>query len=131
VPVKNDAPQEDPVYRHSLREGILILAIWGLCLVYTCTYCYLFGYLSHEPHPSPVGPSLGEWLGPLTAFDRDPATLTTPLGLGIPDWIFYGVVLPWLLCIGVTFWFCLFYFVEDDLGDDALTTDDPGAGGES
>lgn len=129
--VNNDAREEDPVYRHSRREGILILALWFVCLLYTCTYCYLFGYLSHEPHPNPAGPALGAWIGPLTAFDRDPSTLTTPLGLGIPDWIFYGVILPWLLCIVVTFWFCLFYFVEDDLGEDALATSSASARGES
>ena len=89
-------------------------------MVYTCTYCYLRGYLSHEPHPQPTGPALGALVGPLEGFNRDPATLTTPLGLGIPDWIFYGVAIPWVVCIVITVWFCIYYFVEDDLGQDEV-----------
>jgi len=106
---------DDPIFRHTRREAWFIMILWTACLIYNCTYCYLYGYLSHPPHPVSTGPSIGEMVGPLTSFDRDPATLTTPLGLGIPDWVFYGVVMPWLFCIVATFWFCLFIFVEDDL----------------
>jgi hypothetical protein len=66
-----------------------------------------------------VGTSVGELAGRLHALDRDPQTLSTPLGLGIPDWVFYGLIVPWLVCIAITFWFCLFYFADDDLGEHA------------
>ena len=121
--------EEDTVYRHSVREAIVILSMWVVCFVYTCTYCYLFGYLSHEGNPLSTGPALGSWLGPLEAFDREPASLTTPLGLGIPDWVFYGIAMPWALCILATFWFCLFFFKEDDLGEEGSALPAGGADG--
>lgn len=111
-----DSPKLDPLYRNALREAKFILSVWTLCLVYTTTYCYLYGYISHEGTPESTGPDIGTLVGPLPSFNRDPESLTTPLGLAIPDWIFYGVVLPWTICIIFTIWFCLSYFTEDDLG---------------
>jgi hypothetical protein len=126
MPVPNDnhshpgqvAWTEDTIYRHTLREAKIILILWSVALVYTCTYCYLNGYESHPSDPSATGPAVSSWFGPLESFDRDPTLLTTPLGLGIPDWVFYGVVLPWLACIVATFWFCLFVYHEDELGNE-------------
>jgi len=105
----------DPVYRTSLREGIMILSLWLGVFLYTVTYCYLNGYLSHEPHPNSVGPAIGSMVGSLELYDRDPDSLMMPLGLGIPDWVFYGVVIPWILAILASIAFYLFFFVEDDL----------------
>lgn len=105
----------DPLYLNSIREACLILVLWLAAGIFTVSWCYFGGYLTHEPDLAAAGPDLVDLLGPFERFDRDPDSLTTPLGLGIPDWIFYGVVLPWLACIGLTFWFCLKYFSEDDL----------------
>jgi len=109
---------EDSIYRRTLWEAKLILGMWVVALIYTCTYCYLYGYESHPSDPASTGPAVSAWFGPLESFDRDPASLVTPLGLGIPDWVFYGVVAPWIACIAATFWFCLFVFREDDLGSE-------------
>lgn len=109
---------EDPVYQNSLREAKIIISIWIVALLYTCTYCYLFGYQSHPSDSAAIGPAISSWFGPLESFDRDPATLTTPLGLGIPGWVFYGIAAPWIACLLATFVFCLFIFRADDLGDD-------------
>jgi hypothetical protein len=95
--------------------------MWAACLVFTCTYCYLYGYTSHPTDPLATGPAIGGWVGPLESFNRDPDFLKTPLGLGIPDWVLYGVVCPWATCIAATFWFCLFVFREDDLGDEGTS----------
>lgn len=114
----------DPLYRNALREAVVILSVWTVCLLYTVIYCYLYGYLTHEGSSESTGPDLGTLLGPLTSFNRDPASLTTPLGLAIPDWIFYGVVLPWVLCILFSVWFCLFYFREDDLDSNQALRED-------
>lgn len=110
---------EDPVYRRSLTEARIILGIWAVALLYTCSYSYLFGYASHPANPSATGPSIGAMVGRLESFDRAPGSLTTPFGLGIPDWIFYGVVAPWIACIVATFVFCLFVFEEADLGNES------------
>ncbi len=52
----------------------------------------------------------------LTGYHRDPADLR--LILGIPDWIFWNVVVPWALCLVFTVWYCFFYMADDDLGRD-------------
>ena len=116
--------EEDPVYRNSRREATFILIVWGCAFIYTIVYCYLFGYQSHEPDPTSTGPSIAAALGPLESFDRTPETLTFPFGLGIPDWVFWGIAVPWLACIVASFGFGLFFFSEDDLGrepEDAQT----------
>ncbi len=115
MPTSNNQLRDDPVFLNARREAIVILSLWAVCFVYTCSYCYLRGYLTHTPHPAATGPAIGELVGDLSAFDRAPKSTTFPLGWGIPDWIFYGVIAPWLLCIVVTFWFVLFYFQDDNL----------------
>jgi hypothetical protein len=107
---------EDVLLGNSRREAWIVLLAWLGSLIYTVSVCYLFGYLTHEPSGTSVGPDVASLLGPLTSFNRNPESLTTPLGLGIPDWVFYGIVLPWVACIALTLWFCFRYFSEDDLG---------------
>ena len=113
------ADQDDPLYLHAKREAKIILGLWAVCLVFTCTAGYLFGYNAHPPDPGATGGSIGAAVGTLDGFNRDAASLSTPLGLGIPDWVFYSVILPWGFCIIATFWFCLFVFRDDDLGANA------------
>ena len=98
----------DPVYKSSFRESIWILGIWAACFLYTVIYCYLNGYLTHEPHLNSTGPAIGSLVGKLESFNRLPASLTTPLGLGIPDWVFYGIFCPSAVAIIITIIFCLF-----------------------
>jgi hypothetical protein len=88
-PPQGEPPINDPVYLHARREALTILGLWLAALLYTLTVCYIWGY------------------------DRDPATLTYVWG--IPDWVFYGVMLPWAFCNLFTIWFCFFFAVEDDL----------------
>ncbi|NOY43105.1 MAG: hypothetical protein GXP26_14895 [Planctomycetes bacterium] len=106
---------EDPIYLHTRREAKIILVMWVVAMVYTCSYCYLYGYASHPSDPAVAGPTISDWVGPLESFDRKADSVTTPLGLGIPDWVFYGVALPWLACIFVSILFCLFIYEDDDL----------------
>ncbi len=107
---------EDALVHNSRREACLILGLWLLSLVYTVSLCYLWGYLSHEPMPVALGPDVASLVGPLEGFQRDPSQLGEPLGLAVPDWVFYGILAPWAVCIGLTLWFCLRVFSEDDLG---------------
>lgn len=116
--VDKEAPKIDPLFLNSRKEAAVILLAWLGCFLYTVVFCYLNGYLSHEPIPGSVGPDVADWFGPLQGFDRDPGSLTTPLGLGIPDWVLWGVIAPWLACLVLTFWFCFCYFKEDDLGEE-------------
>lgn len=87
----------DPVVKNAKREGLIIAAAWLASTIYSCGYCYLFGYI----RPS----------RPLGVNDLQPI-------LGIPSWIMWGVLLPWGLCAVFTFWFAGFYMTDDDLGVD-------------
>jgi hypothetical protein len=79
--------EPDPVYVNSRREALVLLAIFAVALIYTIVVSSLLGY------------------------DRDPSEVVTYLG--IPDWVMWGVFLPWTVCALVTVWFC-FYFMADD-----------------
>ena len=95
--IENNDPssQDDPVYLRTRREAFLILGLWAVSFAYSVTYSYLTGYPTDDNHQ-----------------------VTYPYGLGIPDWIFWGVVVPWAICILLTIIFCQFIYVEEDLGVD-------------
>jgi hypothetical protein len=84
--------KEQQLLRHARREGLVIMAVWALALVWSVTSGYLLGY------------------------GRDAAEVG--LILGIPDWVFWSVVLPWGLCLLFSVWFCFGYMADDDLGHD-------------
>lgn len=84
--------REDPVLRSARREAIAVLLTWVAALTYTVTYCYLHGY--------------GRSLGSLTFV------------LGFPDWVFWGIVVPWLLCCLLSTWFAFRFIRDEDLGED-------------
>jgi hypothetical protein len=83
---------EDPVLTSSRREAVLVLAIWVVACAYSIGVCYRFGY------------------------DRDASTLTYVLGF--PDWIFWGVVLPWTTCTLLSLLLSNFVIRDDDLGEE-------------
>jgi len=89
MPNRHNAPAaEDPLLHSARREAIVSLALAALALAYTIGYAALFGY------------------------GRTGESLT--FVLGIPDWVFWGIVIPWLACLGASWWFS-FWFVEDDI----------------
>lgn len=87
-----DAQYEpDPVFIHSRREALVILAVWATCLVWSVSYCYLNGYR------------------------LSPEEVTTVWG--VPTWVAFGIAVPWLLADVFSVWFCFFFMQEDDLGE--------------
>jgi len=82
----------DPVVLHARREALVILGAFAVCLVWSVGWCYLAGY--HEP----TG-----------------AKLATALGM--PSWVFWGVLVPWLAADLFAFWFCLRFMADDPLGE--------------
>lgn len=84
--------REDPVLTSSRREALIAFAIWLTACVYCIGVCYRYGY------------------------GRDAATLTYVLGF--PDWIFYGVVLPWTICTVLCFLMAYFVIADSDLGEE-------------
>ena len=92
------SPIEDPVVTHGRREAMLTFAIWLIAMVYTVGYCYLFGY------------------------GRTPESLTYVLWF--PDWVFWGIVVPWLACVVVTTIFAFLIMVDEPLGPEVPPADD-------
>lgn len=89
-PRPKSSDQYDPVFLHARREALVILLAWLSCLVWSVTYCVLFGY----------GTAAGQ----------------IDTVLGIPSWVVWGIVAPWLVANVFAVWFCFFFTADDDLG---------------
>jgi hypothetical protein len=87
------AAREQQLLRHARREGWTIMVVWAVSLVWSVGSAYVLGY------------------------HRDAADIR--LILGMPDWVFWSVALPWGLCLLFSAWFCFAYMADDDLGRDA------------
>ena len=88
-------PEYHPVYLHARREMLFIVAIYLCALLWTVPYCYLNGF-SDQP--------------------EDFSAEKLELVLGMPSWVFWGVVTPWLAANVVTTIFCFCFMKDDDLG---------------
>jgi hypothetical protein len=84
--------KEQQLLRHARREGLLIMAVWALALAWSVGVGYVLGYRR-------AADEIG-------------------LVLGMPDWVFWSVVLPWGLVLLFSVWFCFFFMADDDLGRD-------------
>jgi hypothetical protein len=91
------ADKEQRLLRNARREGLLILAVWLAALVWSVSV----GYFAGAPRDGEMS-----------------------LVLGMPAWVFWGVVLPWGVCLLFSVWFCFGYIADDDLGRDP----EPGVG---
>lgn len=89
----------DPVYRHTRAEAVIILIVWAACLVWTVGYCTTHGYA--EPD------------GPIDTV------------LGMPAWIFWGVLTPWATATVFSIVFALCFIKDDDLGEDLAEAESP------
>ena len=83
-------PSEDPVLSSARKEAVAAVLLFSGALLYTVVYCAWKGY------------------------HREPGTLT--FVLGIPDWVFWGVLVPWLACSAIAFPFALWFMKDADLG---------------
>jgi len=71
------------------REALFTAGLWVLACGWTVGFSAFFGY---RPEPAPR------------------------LILGMPAWVFGGIVAPWLVCTVVTCWFALRGIRDEDLG---------------
>lgn len=83
---------EDPVVRHARTEALVTAAAFIVALVWTMCYCAKYGY----------NRSLDE----------------LKFVWGLPDWIFWGLVVPWSSCILFSIFFGAFFVKDDHLGDE-------------
>ncbi len=89
------ATHEDPLLRSARREMWIATGLWLAAMIATLTVSLGWGY------------------------GRDPATLTYVLGF--PDWIFWGVIVPWASSTVLATIFSLRFMEDAPLGnaDDA------------
>lgn len=95
------------LFRNARREARVVAVVWALALAWTVATCYLRGY-EHEPDSWAVRAGLA----------RPQAAAHFEQFLGMPDWVWLGILLPWLLCSAFTAGFCL-GMADDDLGGEA------------
>jgi hypothetical protein len=91
-PSSSDEFELDPVFLNSRREAVVIFGLWFLCSIWAVPVSYMMGY-GQEVVPGNV-----------------------PTIFGMPTWIFWGIVCPWLVADVVTTWLCFRYIRNDDLG---------------
>ena len=84
------ASRFDPVFLNARREAWLILIAWAVCLIWTVGYSAVAGY----------GVPLEE----------------VSIILGMPSWVFWGVLTPWIAATIFSVWFGLSYIADDALG---------------
>lgn len=98
-------PVEDPVVQSARREAWVAVVVWAMATAWSVGYCALHGY--------------GRTVDSLTYV------------LWFPDWIFWGIVAPWLTCVVVSLWYALAFMRDEDLGaNDQEADDDPFQPGE-
>ena len=84
--------REDIVVRAARREASIALGVWLVTMLYTVTYCYFNGY--------------GRSVDSLTFV------------LWFPDWVFWGIVVPWGICILFSTVFALRIMGDESLGEE-------------
>jgi hypothetical protein len=80
------------VVRAARREAALALTLWLVATLYSVTYCYTYGY--------------GRSIDSLTFV------------LWFPDWVFWGIVVPWLACTLVSVVFAFRIMGDEPLGEE-------------
>jgi hypothetical protein len=80
---------EYPLLKSARREALVAFGIWLTATIYSVGYCCTFGY------------------------GRDQQTLT--FVLGFPDWVFWGIVMPWGACTIVSSIFAFWFMKDEDL----------------
>ncbi len=82
-------PEYDKTFLNTRREAWIILLAWVVCLVWTVGYSWFAGY--------------GQ------------AGDDVQLILGMPAWVVWGVLVPWLSATVFSVVFALFYMSDDAL----------------
>ncbi len=85
----------DPEFLQSRREMIVILVAFFCSLLWTMGVSFAAGY------PQSTEYQQG---------DIDPSQIT--LVWGLPSWVFWGILTPWLVIDLVAVWFCFFYMQD-------------------
>ncbi len=94
----------DPVVRTARREALIVFGIWITALIYSVTTCYRLGY------NRPIG--------------------ELKLVYGFPEWVFWGIVVPWVTCTVIAWVFGVLFIRDGELGEELEESEDElGLGG--
>ena len=85
-------PEEDVVVKAARREASLAIGMWLVAMLYTVSYCYLYGY------------------------GRSVESLT--FVLWFPDWVFWGIIVPWGICVLSSIPFAFRIMGDESLGEE-------------
>ena len=91
-------PAEDTLVQRGRREAAMALGMWLIAMIYTISYCYLNGYGRTADSLSFV--------------------------LWFPDWVFWGIVAPWGICILLSVVFAFRVMGNESLGE-AIDSEEP------
>ena len=84
----------DPVYVHARSETTVIASLCILFLVITLIICGALGY------------------------DKSPTEIAqVDATMGMPTWVFWGLLVPWVMVNILTTVFCFTWMSDDDLSD--------------
>lgn len=86
-------PQEDPLVRSARREALIVGAVCLVAMTYTLVYCGIYAY------------------------DREAEDIE--IVFGFPDWVVWGVLVPWGVCTVFSIVFAFWIMKDDPLGDAA------------
>ncbi|HET6423261.1 MAG TPA: DUF997 family protein [Planctomycetaceae bacterium] len=89
-------PHEDPLLTSARRETVITVVLWAAAMIYTVGVSVAWGY------------------------GRDPSTLKYVLGF--PDWVFWGIVVPWLAFTLISAVFAMGVMQDAPLSDDEEST---------
>lgn len=94
----------DPVVSSGQREALIVVGIWLVAMTWSISTSYLLGY------------------------NRSIEELK--LIWGIPEWTFWGVIVPWTVCVVVSWIFGNRFVHDSHLGEELPEeTDELGLGG--
>ena len=85
-------PAPDPVLVSARREALIVCLTWVAAMAYTIFYCQGHAYGRRKEEIQYI--------------------------FGCPDWVFWGVVVPWLACVVFSWIFASVFMRDEDLGED-------------
>ncbi len=98
--------EEDPLVGSARREMVVVLVFAVVFALWSVGFCAAFGY------------------------DKPADGATIRLVMGMPWWVFWGVIVPWGVASLFTFWFAIFFMKDHDLSRDVQGDATPVEGGD-
>lgn len=87
MPITPPKPTPHQAPDRSAREATVALIVMAASLIYSQVYCWLFGQI--------------------------PADGQVQYAWGIPSWVAYGIVAPWLVGIAIAWWYAYQFMVDE------------------